>query len=438
MKQDQSKQSHHYIPSKYNIVSAKVDGRVAIYNTLTQGLYEVDVADYFEPDSKSLERLLESSLYVHRSVDELSRCIQVREADRSVRRNTMDLIVVPSFRCNFSCTYCINGTSFGEGEVKYSKDSVDAAVELARQELSGYSALNVTWHGGEPLVASAEIDRGSKVLQDIASAHDVSYGAEVVTNGVLIEKVLLPKVDDWKIQKVQVSLDWPPAGSDRALPHQSPFNTLLKVLRGVSKLPRSVRKHIRVNVFPGFLESFSDFIALVKDEVGVSTEIYTHQIVMSDYGDVSVYEHLIQENMVSFRSEQLEAKRMLRDAGFEQPYFPSGIEVPLCVAQDAHSVILGPSGRKLKCFAELRGSQAASVGEQGPNQRAMEYNTFEGFEVEQCRECSYLPICHGGCARSAVRTPEEVEARCTPWRFSLADELTEMLKQNTEERSNDR
>jgi len=62
--------------------------------------------------------------------------------------------------------------------------------------------LNVTWYGGEPMLATDVIKFLSFELQKLVE----HYNASMITNGFYLDKIV-DTISDWRISRLQITLD---------------------------------------------------------------------------------------------------------------------------------------------------------------------------------------------------------------------------------------
>src|SRR3979490_3029402 len=88
----------------------------------------------------------------------------------------LELIILPTERCNFRCTYCYEDFKLG----KMSRKVVDAIKLLLAARVNDLHSLQLSWFGGEPLLAKEiilEVNNFSKELY--AQSH---YSSSITTN----------------------------------------------------------------------------------------------------------------------------------------------------------------------------------------------------------------------------------------------------------------
>jgi uncharacterized protein len=118
----------------------------------------------------------------------------------------LQLIILPTEKCNFRCTYCYEDFAIG----KLKRPVINGIKNLitARLERDSLDVLTLSWFGGEPLLAK-------EIMYEIAEhAHEQHqagrlkvFGGDVTTNAYLLTPTVLKRLCALKQNSYQVSLD---------------------------------------------------------------------------------------------------------------------------------------------------------------------------------------------------------------------------------------
>ncbi|WP_343724778.1 radical SAM/SPASM domain-containing protein [Herbaspirillum huttiense] len=416
-------------PSRYNVVSDDVSGLRAIYNTLSQNMVLLDQAEYDALlEGNPSEDALNTGIAVSNSTNELDVAIRLRAALKKQGKEGLSISILPSLGCNFSCGYCYNGLH-AEVENTEIPKSVTRAFEYAIENLPHDSLLHLCWYGGEPMLYQKRLPEWAKLFQDLATLRRCKFRSDLLTNGSAISIESAARLQAAGIGAIQVSIDWPPRMSGRHMGALGAKETLSRVLDNIDLIPSSIRVSLRINTFPGFLRTFSALLEEINHRVHRGIYAYCHRIYESNDKQLNGEQAIMfrYRSTKAYSSDYLEAKRMLRRAGYEQEYFPDDFLDASCIAESARDVIVNPDGDLKKCPREVSGPGAAISADPASVEIANKYREYEAVTDVGCRECTYLPICHGGCVKEAVEHPEDKDRRCTLWKFILPQELTSYL-----------
>src|SRR4051812_3149471 len=149
--------------SRYNVVVTRPD-RVWVYNSLSgmtvsvspaewQLLTDCSSGDGLARQSESLMSLAHGRMIVNDDLDELE-VLERRFRAGTGDRTSFALTVVTSLGCNFDCPYCFQV----KPRAILDDETVGLLVEVLEEQLPTIERFQVTWFGGEPLLATDRID----------------------------------------------------------------------------------------------------------------------------------------------------------------------------------------------------------------------------------------------------------------------------------------
>lgn len=415
--------------SIYNVWSKCVNGRYILYNTLTQNLVELSQRDCQESFSNNIlkSKLKSLGFFVDNKCDEFDLALKLRRNFRERAALGLALTIVPSLVCNFSCSYCVSGTNHKE---KYSSVAIDNAITYAQERLMSGDKLSIQWYGGEPTLFYKQMVEATEKFHHLTNQHGAKFESSLVSNGSLFSPHFRGVIEKLNLKDCQISIDWPLDGSLRKLPGLSATMTLKRILKNINHIPPEIELSLRVNVRPDFLKTFSSLIEMIKNVVLRQCEVYVHQIL--DSNDKTLNQESINKlqylDFDAYHRDRYSAKLMLRGAGFAQAYLPNDFEPAMCLALSKNAVMFAPDGTMRKCLREAHGEAAKIYPNGRMNERASFYKDYEVKKHSPCSKCTYLPICYGGCVKDIFENEFDVLHRCTPWKFTLAQEMTAYLK----------
>jgi uncharacterized protein len=159
-------------------------------------------------------------------------------------------------RCNLSCDYCymyeMADQSWRRQPRKMAKQTVDHVAgriaEHARAKL--LERVDVTLHGGEPLLAGVDHLRYTIEAVRGACAPDVEVRFNIQTNGILLETPFLELFSEYGVQ-VGVSLDGDEEGHDRHRRWANGQGSFQAVRSGLLRLTSAPYRHL----FSGLLST---------------------------------------------------------------------------------------------------------------------------------------------------------------------------------------
>ena len=409
-------------PSKYNIYSEVINGKIAVYNTVSQNMQVLD-SDFLNNNEESSELLMEGFL-VYNNLDEIRRSKKVKEQLQKMSAESLDVVILPTLGCNFKCSYCFNGINHNNS---LSESAISKAINFISKSIHKYSDLTIGWHGGEPTLFYKDIIKTNYKIIEIASRFSIKPKIDILTNGSILNDKMLSELLESGLTSLQISVDWPAYKSERKFGNKNGDDTLVKILKNVNLIPNEIEVDLRINLLPDFSSYNNQLIDVLKLNLNRKINIYTHHIVDSTESD---NKHTT-SNILEFRKEQYSLKKLLRENDFYQAYYPEEIETGDCIANKTSGFVFTSQENIGKCYAEVDGNHRAEVNDKGEyNKLAKKYLEWTGDNINECQSCSYLPICDGGCPKQGVENPLNIEERCTPWKFTLEKELTSYLLNN--------
>ncbi len=150
--------------------------------------------------------------------------------------DTLELIILPTEKCNFRCVYCYEDFMKGamkpdviNGIKKYISTSLDAQTEK----------LAIEWFGGEPLAAKHVILDLSEYFIEIAKKHDITYQASMTTNGYLLDSDTFSLLYELGIKSYQITIDGPPEIHNKRRPLRSGLETFQRVWENLTALQKT-------------------------------------------------------------------------------------------------------------------------------------------------------------------------------------------------------
>lgn len=405
--------------SRYNL-SAKVPGTemLAIAN-LYKGtcaeytpieLYLMSVLDQIDEKHPIIERL--SRRGVIANFDERAALEMMGRASCAAPRG-IALTICPTMGCNFDCPYCFENHFAG----KMSPEVQDDVVALAERMLdaSNTKVLQVTWFGGEPLMAPDVVGGLSKRLIALVEEREGKYNADIITNGYLLTQENVAMLEAVRVSSAQVTIDGIGAVHDatRHLAGGGPtFDRIIENLR--RPIPFNV--NIRHNVHEGNrdqLGELEEFVSRLAKESGNDINCYPAAVSSSDVAD----ERGEQVGILCGGSDS--EIGIKQDAG----RFSTG-RGSYCGAHNIWSVGIDEKGNLQKCW-EAVDKPEISFGiahdwdplnplatASKPDNLTKYLNTAAPVPDEECRECVWLASCVGGCPHKRLFE----KRRCVPYK----------------------
>jgi len=126
-----------------------------------------------------------------------------RDLASSLTNEKYNLILYPTEQCNFRCVYCYEDFEIG----KMPDWLIEATKKLIESKMSNLKVLNLSWFGGEPLLAKNILFDLSLHAQKLAEKFGCIFSGNITTNGLLLDIKTLTRLVELKQNHFQISID---------------------------------------------------------------------------------------------------------------------------------------------------------------------------------------------------------------------------------------
>ena len=371
--------------------------------------------------------------------------------------------VLTTLQCNFACDYCIQG-DHGEYNKTASKMSLETAARLAtfieeRLDTVKPEKFVLSFFGGEPLLNVPVIYLISERAHAAASARGVKILINIITNGLLLTPEVVDRLLPFGLNGVKITLDGDRDTHNRMRPLRGRQGTFDRIIENLRKVHDKVAITIggnfdesSVDSYPALLDflgeqEFADSIAKInfKPIIHMPEPTAKGIIPLTVIGEggkplsgacmtgagagtgkkSSVCDscHFVDEKMQFLRDET-------RKRGFPTP---DGVHMGPCEIHRRHAYTIGIDGGLYACpgfGSEVTQSIGHIDGRQEPA-RAAAAAYFDRLtpHKEECGDCSFIPVCGGGC--SVASAAEEGDMHMPSCHKSALDSALVSLAQRS-------
>jgi uncharacterized protein len=436
-------------PSMFNVQVPVADGsEVFLMNTFSdaQILVSPDVtqlmdrvshggAAFTDEERETLEALVENGFLVDSRTQERA---AVEQYFRDLREDTEQLrvTVLTTLQCNFACDYCFQGDhgDYNKFAEKMSLETARKVVAWIEQRMDEVrpAKFTLTLFGGEPLLNLPVAYYLAEQCQALCQARGISQGVSLITNGLLLTPDVVERLNQYGLYGVKITLDGDRDTHNRMRPlrgRQGTFDRIVENVRRVaSMVPITIGGNFdetSVDSYPALLDflreqEFADkivkvnFKPIIKPPAPETPKGMIPLTVVGNSGKPlngtcmttagagspkgsSVCDscHFLDEKMSFLRSET-------RKRGFPTP---DGVHMGPCEIHRRHAHTLGPDGSVYACPG-FTGSKTESTGHIDGREESWRQAAAERFErlsplKEECGDCSFIPVCGGGCSVAA-------------------------------------
>lgn len=178
-----------------------------------------------------------------------------------INRN-LNLIVMPTEKCNFRCTYCYEDFAIG----KMQRSTIEGIKALVSRRLDrfGLQKLSLSWFGGEPLMAKDIVFELSEFFNDLHESGSLKYfTGGLTTNASYLTPAVLSRLVKARQNVYQISLDGFGAGHDVTRRHatgRGTFDGIWSNLIGARDSNLDFKILLRLHLTPENLESMETLV----------------------------------------------------------------------------------------------------------------------------------------------------------------------------------
>lgn len=387
--------------SRFNFFVVSTSNKCYIYNSMTNCLLNVDSDifkflsncgrdkiidlphDFF--DKETIESLFSANILTDSDQDEID-LLHLKFLTNRFDKSKMTLTLVPTQACNFNCTYCYEHFRPNISMEKTTEDNIIKFITQANP-----NSLHLTWYGGEPLMNFNSIQNISTQLK----LNNINFDASIVTNGYLLKEGIIDQLQDLNITSIQVTLDGPEDIHDSRrflLTGKPSFKIIYKNIESLlsSKASEKILLKIRVNVDKSNIQQYSEFRqSLINDLNRYNRKIFIYPGWVT--GETNPDTCCLTNNEIS--------EFVLENSANVYPQ--NGLNE--CMVRHINSYLIGPTGKLYKCWHNL-GHEEFELGNINDQPQILNSKLLSRFIIgtdpylhAECKQCSILPICWGGC-----------------------------------------
>ena len=355
----------------------------------------------------------------------------------TLREDTEQLrvTVLTTLQCNFACDYCFQGDhgDYNKFAEKMSLETASKVIDWIEERMDALrpEKFVLTLFGGEPLLNLPVAYYLAERCRDLCAERGIQPGVSLITNGLLLTPEVVDRLVACGLYGIKITLDGDRETHNRMRPLRGRQGTFDKIIDNVRRVAHKVPITIGGNFdessadsYPALLDylreqEFADKIVKINFKPIIKAPETTPKGVipltlvggadkplngtcMTSAGAGSTKGssvcdscHFVDEKMAFLRSET-------RKRGFPTP---DGVHMGPCEIHRRHAHTIGPDGSLYACPG-FTGSKTDSTGHIDGRQEAWRQAAAERFErlspkKEECGDCSFIPVCGGGCSVAA-------------------------------------
>ncbi len=429
--------SQVWAPSRFNLAVDLPRHRKAILNTFTGALVvlaEETWSQYLASGrqldcdqaeaAEGLAFLQSHGFLVPRDVDELD-LVRLHYLSGQFSDSSLGVTLVPTLACNLRCSYCFEGAAQASRAARaWTAERENQVVQHIATAASGKRAINVCWFGGEPLLAIKTISRVSSLLIPACKHAGMSYSATLVTNGTLLSRDVVSRLETCELTYIQVTVDIPAAEKRDRRGRATAELVLDNLAFAARRIPIRLRINLGRDEPAGFDRLYD---ALIRRKLHQHLQkIHFAYVLVPECGPrgcrFTAMPYLIYAQASTRERRRATARRLPVDDVCRPE--PIG-----CGATTRHSMVIGPDGLLYKCPEDVglaeRSYGSVETGTPTNLANLVPWLMYDWLQYKRCAECPALPGCGGGCPHLHRFQPEQFDAMryCESFLQQLRDRI---------------
>jgi uncharacterized protein len=355
---------------------------------------------------------------------------ELRESSEQLR-----VTVLTTLQCNFACDYCLQGDHDEHNRFGH-KMSLATAQGVAAWVAERLDAVRpekfvLTFFGGEPLLNLPVVYYLAETCHRLCTERGVPQALSIITNGLLLTPEVVDRLLPFGLMGAKITLDGDRDTHNRMRPlrgRQGTFDRIVENMRRVAdRLPLTVGGNFDEQSwesYPALLDflrdqAFAKAIVKVnfKPIIGTAPAAASKVIPLTAVGATGRPLNgacmsgagagaprrpkagacdtcqMVDEKMQFLREET-------RKRGF---YTPDGVHMGPCEIHRRHAHTVGIDGALYACPG-FGSEPSEAIGHVDPAaQPAPAIDRFDHLNPlkEACGDCSFIPVCGGGCSVAA-------------------------------------
>lgn len=309
----------------------------------------------------------------------------------------LSLVICPTLSCNFACPYCYEHNLPNS---KMNEEVQKQIVSFINKHADHMDGVNLNWHGGEPLLA---IDTILQLYDKIKNEAKLPIKhTSMVSNGYLLNEVNCKALRDMKLDYLQITIDGDKDthNTTRVLKNgKSSFEQIMKNVDKATQIMPECHIGIRTNIGKNNINEYPAlYKRLTERWKGKNLHVY-HAFVMDNNLDTTWEKRCALELSTD---EKTDFEITLAKLGIKskKSLFPKTDNI-VCTCMDNNAYVIDPKGMIYKCWADV-GHKSRAIGTLTTENRRYDIISqfmtgSDKFSDSKCLNCSFLPICDGGC-----------------------------------------
>ena len=396
--------------SKYTLKTETKNGYFVVFNSLTKKMIKVSMAnkesllDFLEggfTDNRLSRYLLQNKFIVDNNEEEACEAEEIYQKV-CLSHKTLNVILLPTYNCNFRCSYCYEFFP----NIVMSESIQDDIFAYVEKMLVDYSALNISWFGGEPLLELDTIIRLSDKFQELCKREGKAYLADITTNGYLLTVDVFKKLLRCNVRTYQITIDGLQSTHDKyrhLVNGGATYNTIVSNLIDIKENIKSTMFQIviRTNMTKTLSDTLNEHLSFIDKEFLHDFRFKHVCRIAFAYKNETIKDDLLNTESLINSSFAYLPNNFINDSNRE--YFISSFKdfifgsASVCYAGKTSSIVIDPLGKLMKCTVCLD-DEKNIIGDiysgiQNDKFKCWIERPINLEVVRLCSDCPIYPIC---------------------------------------------
>lgn len=335
----------------------------------------------------------------------------------------LNLIIIPTYRCNFNCPYC-----YQDHKSKIMEDSLaEGIIKYIRKNISKYTEVHISWFGGEPLEAYDIVEKITSETKKICNIRYKKFSSSMTTNGYKLSTDTFEKLYNLNIRYYQITLDGTSDTHDKQRYTKDggkTFDIILNNLINIKNKFPNKKFHIdlRTNVSVDVLLILNDYIKQMNNIFGNDNRFGFHFKAVGNWGGENISsfkDNLITNDPQKVYKTILSSKTLLNYNSDANAVFND----PICYAGKKNSFVLDPNGLIGKCTCDdLKDNNNIGTFDSNGNfyideNKASKWIVID--EYEKCATCNLESKCMSSICPATHVTNTKRSKSCPDYKFNI-------------------
>ena len=270
---------------------------------------------------------------------------------RAVNQKRLHLTILPTEACNFNCVYCYEDHPSG----RMAPSLVEGIKIHLSQRASDLDELEITWFGGEPLLATDVIEEICCHAKSLSQQFGFAFASNATTNGYLLSPQTAGRLIEAGVTGFQVSLDGPADIHNLQRPQRGEKPSFFRIWDNLIALRDSTHAFnvtIRIHFEPTNAHRIGELITMVNQDFSHDHRFRVFFKSVSHLGSrnderFSIYDEVTAGEIKSkFEAQLTNNTSLFTSTGNDAvPY--------ICYAAALNAYVICTDGRITKCTVDL-------------------------------------------------------------------------------------